>query len=55
MNWLEKGYEMHDPQMIYITTKMYHFEPLFDNPGFIVLLRKLNFLFHKFLRITKNP
>jgi TolB-like protein len=42
LDWLEKGYEMHDPQMIYITTKMYHFEPLFDNPRFIDIVEKMN-------------
>ncbi|MGD9329457.1 MAG: adenylate/guanylate cyclase domain-containing protein, partial [Cyclobacteriaceae bacterium] len=42
MDWLEKGYEMHDPQMIYITTHMYHFEPLFDNPRFLDIVEKMN-------------
>ena len=41
LDCLEKGYEMHDPQMIYITTKMYHFEPLFDNPRFIDIVEKM--------------
>jgi TolB-like protein len=42
LDWLEKGYEMHDPQMIYITTHMYHFEPLFDNPRFLDIVEKMN-------------
>jgi TolB-like protein len=40
MDWLEKGYEMHNPQMIYIT--YYEFDPLFDNPRFIDLVEKMN-------------
>jgi tetratricopeptide (TPR) repeat protein len=42
MDWLEKGFEVHDPQMIYITTKIYHFEPLFDHPRFIDIVEKMN-------------
>ena len=40
MDWIEKGFEMHDPQMIYIT--IYHFDPLFDNPRFIDIVEKMN-------------
>jgi TolB-like protein len=42
LDYLEKGYEMHDPQMIYITTQMYHFDPLFDNPRFLDIVKKMN-------------
>jgi TolB-like protein/cytochrome c-type biogenesis protein CcmH/NrfG len=42
MEWLEKGYEAHDPNMPYIATHGYPFEPLFDNPRFIEILQKMN-------------
>ena len=42
MDWVEKGYEMHDPQMTYIATKIYTLEPLFNNPRFISILNKMN-------------
>lgn len=40
MDWLEKGFEMHDPQVTYLT--MYNFDPLFDNPRFIDIVEKMN-------------
>ena len=40
---LEKGFELHDPQMIYIT--VYPFDPLFDNPRFIDIVEKMNLPF----------
>ncbi len=42
MDWIEKGYEMHDPQMTYITTQMYNLEPLFTYPRFIEIVEKMN-------------
>ena len=38
MEWIEKGFEVRDPNMSYIGS----FEPLFDNPRFIEILRKMN-------------
>jgi hypothetical protein len=40
MDWLEKGFEIHAPQMIYIT--IMNFDPLFDNPRFIDIVEKMN-------------
>ena len=42
MDWIEKGYEMHDPQMTYIATGIYNLKPLFDNPRFIAICEKMN-------------
>lgn len=42
MEWIEKGYEIHDPQMTYITTQAYHLDPLFTNPRFIKIAEKMN-------------
>jgi hypothetical protein len=41
MDWLEKGFELHDPTMTYITTTQ-TFAPLFDNPRFIDIVKKMN-------------
>jgi len=37
-----KGYEMHDPNMPYITHKMVHHNKLKNNPQFISLVKKMN-------------
>jgi tetratricopeptide (TPR) repeat protein len=42
MDWLEKGFEEHDPIMPFIATKANNFEPLYDNPRFIDILVKMN-------------
>ena len=42
MDWIEKGFEIHDPNMPYITTRMYSFDPLFSNPRFIDIIKKMN-------------
>jgi tetratricopeptide (TPR) repeat protein len=42
MDWLEKGYELHDPNMPYITTHCYNLDPLFSNPGFLAIVKKMN-------------
>ena len=41
MDFIEKGYEMHEPSIPYIATGDV-FEPLFDNPRFIEILQKMN-------------
>ena len=40
--WLEKGYEMHDPGMPYITTRIAHFDKLENNPRYIEVIDKMN-------------
>lgn len=42
MDWLEKGFEMHDPQMMYIASPARYFEPLYGNPRFIAIVKKMN-------------
>ena len=42
INWLEKGYELHDPVMTYIGTTMFNFDPLFNNPRFIDIVEKMH-------------
>jgi len=42
MEWIEKGFEVRDPNMPYIATPGFHCEPLFDNPGFIEIIKKMN-------------
>ena len=42
MDWIEKGFEMHDPQMTYITTPAQYFDRLFGNPRFIAICKKMN-------------
>jgi TolB-like protein len=42
MDWLEKGYQIHDPNMPYITTHCYNLDPLFSNPGFKDIVKKMN-------------
>jgi TolB-like protein len=41
MEWIEKGLEIHDPQMTYITTLGYNLDPLFKIPGFIEIAREM--------------
>jgi adenylate cyclase len=41
LDWLEKGYELHDPAMTYIAT-METFAPLFDHPRFLSIVEKMN-------------
>ena len=43
MEWLEKGYEMHDPVIPYAFTGIAHYDLLEGNPRFINLLNKMNF------------
>jgi tetratricopeptide (TPR) repeat protein len=42
VEWFEKGYEIRDQTMPYIGTKMFCLEPLFNNPRFIEILKKMN-------------
>jgi TolB-like protein/Tfp pilus assembly protein PilF len=42
MEWIEKGFESHDPGMVYITTAFYSFDPLLSNPKFIDIIKKMN-------------
>jgi TolB-like protein len=42
MDWIEKGFEAHDPSMPYITTHSMLCDPLFDNPRFISIVHKMN-------------
>ena len=42
MDWLEKGYEIHDPNMPYITTHGYNLDPSFSNPRFKDIVKKMN-------------
>ncbi len=41
MDWLEKGFELHEPTMTYIATTE-TFTPLFNNPRFIDIVKKMN-------------
>jgi TolB-like protein len=42
MDWIEKGYEIHDPITTYITATGRHFEELYGNPRFIAICEKMN-------------
>ena len=42
MVWVEKGFEIHSPNMPYISTHMYLCDPLFTNPRFIDVIHKMN-------------
>ena len=42
MDYLEKGFELHDPQMTYITATGRYFDQLFGNPRFIAICEKMN-------------
>ncbi len=42
LDWLEKGFEIHDPNMPYITAGFARFDQLYDNPRFIAILEKMN-------------
>jgi TolB-like protein len=44
MDWIEKGYESHDPLMTYITRSAHILDPLFGNPRFIAICRKVNLI-----------
>jgi TolB-like protein len=41
MDWIEKGFESHDPLMSYITQTAHILKPLFGNPRFIAICEKM--------------
>jgi len=41
MDWVEKGFEMHDPIMPYNTTPARYFDRLFGDPRFIAVCEKM--------------
>ena len=41
MDWIEKGYEVHDPGLPSISTGYYNLIHLYDNPRFIAILEKM--------------
>jgi serine/threonine protein kinase len=41
MDWVEKGFEMHDPLMTYITTPARYCDALFGDPRFIAICQKM--------------
>ena len=41
MDWVEKGFEMHDPLMTYITAPARYFDRLFGDPRFIAICEKM--------------
>jgi len=42
MDWIEKGFEIHDPQTTYITASGGHLQELFGNHRFIAICEKMN-------------
>jgi TolB-like protein len=42
MDWIETGFEQHDPQLGYIVASGRHSEPLYGNPRFIAICEKAN-------------
>ena len=47
MDWIEKGFEMHDPQMPYLVSGSFHLDTLYENPRFIAILEKMNLPFRR--------
>ena len=41
MYWIEKGYEIHSPSLVFMVTGFYDFKHLYDNPRFIDIVNKL--------------
>jgi tetratricopeptide (TPR) repeat protein len=41
MDWVEKGFEMHDPLVTYITAPARYFDRLFGDPRFIAICEKM--------------
>jgi TolB-like protein len=46
LEWLEIGFEMNDPGMPYISTNVYLFDFIRDDPRFLELLKKMNLPIH---------
>jgi tetratricopeptide (TPR) repeat protein len=42
MDWIEKGFELHDQNIPYLTSGVYAFDALYDNPRFIEIVDKMN-------------
>ncbi len=42
LDWIEKAFEAHDPQITYITASGRFFKQLFENPRFITICEKAN-------------
>jgi len=53
MDWLEKGFELHEPTMTYIAVTE-TFAPLFNNPRFISIVEKMNLPMPENYQTTKN-
>ena len=47
LEWYEKAYKNHDPNMPYLSTSFISFNNIKDNPGFIELLKKMNLPLNK--------
>jgi serine/threonine protein kinase len=47
MDWIEKGFASHDPLMTYITRSARLYEPLFGDPRFMAICKKMNLPFPK--------
>jgi hypothetical protein len=41
VDWVEKGFEMRDPLMTYITTPLRYLDRLFGDPRFIAICEKM--------------
>lgn len=41
IEWIEKGFEMHDPKMMYIASPARYFDSLYKNPRFIAICEKM--------------
>ena len=42
LEWIEIGYEVHDPNMPYITTGFAHFDSLYNHPRFKAIVENMN-------------
>ena len=42
IEWIEKGFEMHDANVLYLGTGLYSYTRLYRNPRFIEVLNKMN-------------
>jgi hypothetical protein len=42
MDWLEKGFELHDPNLPFCAFSLMGFKRLYDNPRFIEMAEKMN-------------
>ena len=44
LEWIEKAFEGHDPEMPYISTYNAEYDQLYDHPRFIAIMEKMNLL-----------